>query len=136
MRSEIRRMRMSLDKLVGQNKAGPVPLEAVSEKLLVQTKEPPTETPHSNTADTVLSRDDNIHMAMTRENSPAADHGPNGAVTVEDPMNSLFEVTRLRNIRSNHSKRMRPAPESRDELNDFITRGVISEAEAEELYNM
>lgn len=76
-------------------------------------------------------------MAMTRENSlepaPSSDQG-NGAVAVEDPMNSLYEVTRLRNIRSNRAKTARPLPGSQGELNDFISRGVISEHEAEELY--
>lgn len=76
-------------------------------------------------------------MAMTRENSlePTSngDNG-NGAVTVEEPMNSLYEVTRLRNIRSNRAKTAREVPGSEGELNDFISRGVISEYEAEELY--
>lgn len=76
-------------------------------------------------------------MAMTRENSvePAhnGDHA-NGAVTVEEPMGSLYEVTRLRNIRSNKAKTARPLAGAQGELNDFISRGVIPEYEAEELY--
>lgn len=73
---------------------------------------------------------------MTRENSlePAPNGEGNGAVTVEEPMNSLYEVTRLRNIRSNQTNTTRPQPESQAELDDFISRGVISEQEAEELY--
>lgn len=76
-------------------------------------------------------------MAMTRENS--LEPAPNGdhrdiAVTVEEPMGSLYEVTRLRNIRSNKAKTARPHGGAQGELNDFISRGVISEYEAEELY--
>lgn len=101
---------------------------------------PPTGTPSNTTSPAQLSsREDNMQMAMTRENSleptSSGDQG-NGPVTVEDPMGSLYEVTRLRNIRSNRSKTSRPLPGSRGELNDFISRGVISEAEAEELYEM
>ncbi|KAF2185476.1 hypothetical protein K469DRAFT_778265 [Zopfia rhizophila CBS 207.26] len=57
-----------------------------------------------------------------------------GAVLVEEPMASLYEVTRLRNIRSNKSKTTHVANYSASELDDFITRGVIGEHEAEELY--
>lgn len=74
---------------------------------------------------------------MTRENSvepaPHGDH-TNGAVTVEEPMGSLYEVTRLRNIRSNKAKTARPLAGGQGEPNDFISRGVIPEYEAEELY--
>lgn len=70
---------------------------------------------------------------MTRENSLEPDQGLS-AVTVEEPMGSLYEVTRLRNIRSNKAKTARPLPGIQGELNDFISRGTISEREAEELY--
>lgn len=77
-------------------------------------------------------------MAMTRENS--VEPGANGeivgsgSVMVEEPMGSLYEVTRLRNIRSNRAKMVRPAADDTGEVNDFISRGVISEVEAAELY--
>ena len=81
-----------------------------------------------------------MHMAMTRENSLEPiynnEQTNNGPVAVEEPMGSLYEVTRLRNIRSNRANTVRQIPEDEGELNDFISRGVISEAEAEELYNM
>ena len=101
-----------------------------------------TNTPLNNTSPggTILStREDNTHMAMTRENSiePAGNNEHvNGAVTVEEPMGSLYEVTRLRNIRSNRAKTARPVASAQGELNDFISRGVISETEAEELYRL
>ncbi|KAH7116509.1 hypothetical protein B0J13DRAFT_653439 [Dactylonectria estremocensis] len=76
------------------------------------------------------TRLDNISMAVTRENSLA------GAVTLEEPMGSLYEVTRLRNIRSNKAKTTKPAEDTPGQLDDFISRGVISEHEAEELYNV
>ncbi|KAH8888525.1 hypothetical protein GQ53DRAFT_724526 [Thozetella sp. PMI_491] len=73
---------------------------------------------------------------MTRENSLEPGASGEQGVTVDEPMGSLYEVTRLRNIRSNRAKTARPLPESQDELNDFISRGVISETEAEELYRV
>ncbi|KAL2842566.1 hypothetical protein BJY01DRAFT_200727 [Aspergillus pseudoustus] len=77
-------------------------------------------------------------MAMTRENSlePAMNSDGNEPVTLEEPMGSLYEVTRLRNIRSNKAKTARPSPGTNSELKDFISRGVIAEAEAEELYRV
>ncbi|KAK3078836.1 hypothetical protein LTS18_006503, partial [Coniosporium uncinatum] len=78
-----------------------------------------------------------MRMAMTRENSPEAHSGgENGhsAVYVSEPMGSLYEVTRLRNIRSNQAKTAKRA-EDEGPIDDFITKGVISEAEAEELYS-
>lgn len=101
---------------------------------------PPSGTPGNMTSPAGIScREDNTHMAMTRENCPdPVSHGDlgNGSVTVEDPMGSLYKVTRLRNIRSNKSKMTRPLPEGQGQLNDFISRGVIAESEAEELYEM
>lgn len=83
---------------------------------------------------------DNMQMAMTRENSMDPEHaegceqGQSGALTVEEPMSTLYEVTRLRNIRSNQAKTARNLPDGQSEVSDFITRGVISEREAQELY--
>ncbi|CAK7201567.1 hypothetical protein SEUCBS139899_004273 [Sporothrix eucalyptigena] len=94
------------------------------------------------TALTLSTREDNTHMAMTRENSvePAAaadgSHPSSGeAVAVDEPMGSLYEVTRLRNIRSSRAKTVRPPRDGPDDaLDDFISKGVISETEAEQLY--
>ena len=85
-----------------------------------------------------LAREDNTQMAMTRENSVevASNGDGNEPVTLEEPMGSLYEVTRLRNIRSNKAKTARPSTENQGKIDDFISRGVISEQEAEELYNM
>ena len=135
MRHEIQLMRQSLDSVLAEKRQVKFPQE--SQFLAVQTGVP-TATPASTTSPAGLSsREDNTQMAMTRENSlepvANADQG-NGAVTVEEPMNSLYEVTRLRNIRSNRAKTARELPGSQGELNDFISRGVISEHEAEELY--
>lgn len=120
-------MRESLNVLLAERKqpeAGLVPPSGI-----------PTGTPCSSTSPAGLSsiREDNTQMAMTRENSLEPDQSIS-AVTVEEPMGSLYEVTRLRNIRSNKAKTARPVPGSQGELNDFISRGTISESEAEELY--
>jgi len=75
-------------------------------------------------------------MAMTRENSPVAatSNDPvQTSVNISEPMGSLYEVTRLRNIRSNQARTTRK-PGVEDPLEDFISRGVIAQAEAEELY--
>ncbi|KAL5610767.1 hypothetical protein FOBRF1_006884 [Fusarium oxysporum] len=84
---------------------------------------------------------DNINMAMTRENSVDGHSEEDqaemaGLVTLEEPMGSLYEVTRLRNIRYNKAKTTKPAEDTPDQLDDFISRVVISEHEAEELYNV
>ncbi|KAF3804153.1 Transcriptional activator of proteases prtT [Colletotrichum gloeosporioides] len=116
------------------------PPSVPSHQSVAQHSGPPSGTPGNMTSPAGIScREDNTHMAMTRENSPdPVSHGDpsNGSVTVEDPMGSLYEVTRLRNIRSNKSKMTRPLPEGQGQLNDFISRGVIAEAEAEELYEI
>lgn len=66
-------------------------------------------------------------MAMTRENSPEAQQGSSSgpaSVLVTEPMGGLYEVTRLRNIRSNQATLDRPIPEQEDQIDDFISRGV------------
>ena len=97
---------------------------------------------------------ENRAMAMTRENSP--EPGARGqaqtSLLVPEPMGSLYEVTRLRNIRSNQAKVVRYRGEEDQNIDDFITRGVrtrhlisrshtysrllqvIDESEAEELF--
>jgi hypothetical protein len=70
---------------------------------------------------------ENRAMAMTRENSP--EPGAKGLQTqsslvVTEPMGSLYEVTRLRNIRSNQAKVVRSHDENDQRVDDFITRGV------------
>lgn len=133
MREEVRKMRESLDAVLAERQPRPKFHEVAPSVV-----NPSTVTPVNSTSPAGLStREDNTQMAMTRENSlePAqgADQG-NGAVTVEEPMSSLFEVTRLRNIRSNKANTARPLIGPHGELNDFISRGVIAEHEAEELY--
>ena len=70
-----------------------------------------------------------IAMDMTRENSVERD-------SVEDtdlvtaPMRSLYDLTRIRNLRSNVKFR----PGHNPELEDFIAQGVVSLVEAENLF--
>ena len=80
-----------------------------------------------------------IGMAMTREPSPEVDNENDAtpaSVQVAEPMGTLYEVTKLRNIRSNQANISRTGPESVGQVEDFISRGIIGEAEAEELYNI
>lgn len=131
MREEMKLMRQSINTILADKRAPPVSAEA---SLMAQNVS--TGTPGSTTSPAALSntREDNTQMAMTRENSLEPDPLM-AAVTVEEPMGSLYEVTRLRNIRSNKAKTARPLSGDQGELNDFISRGVITEPEAEELYN-
>ncbi|KAF6817215.1 fungal specific transcription factor [Colletotrichum musicola] len=76
--------------------------------------------------------------AMTRENSPeqtTQDNGEDQAI-VSAPMASLFEVTKLRNIRSDPGARgaIHGPPERREEP-DFIAAGHFPLHEAEQLFS-
>lgn len=126
IREDIRQIKASLDALAGQK---------------MQHSEPTSHHGSSPTAamtagEALSMREFNLRMAMTRENSPEAngttEHDCN-SVTVEEPMGSLYEVTRLRNIRSNKAKTVRPATE-RGQVQDLISRGIIPLHEAESLY--
>lgn len=66
------------------------------------------------------------HMVMTREDSSEPVQGVNvgaASVVVAEPMGGLYELTKLRNIRSNQAKLDRLGPEE-DQMDDFIARGV------------
>ncbi|KAJ5239991.1 hypothetical protein N7468_004610 [Penicillium chermesinum] len=69
-----------------------------------------------------------VVMDVTREPSQEADlQNPD---LVPAPMRSLYEVTKLSNLRNNHTE----APRKTLLEEDFITRGLISIHEAEELF--
>jgi hypothetical protein len=72
-------------------------------------------------------------MAMTRENSQEPTQS-RADTLVTDPMGALYEVTKLRNLRSNnlhgHAYAARPTILE----DDFISKGKVSEADAEELF--
>lgn len=136
MREEIRQMRDCLDTLIRQG------------ATVSKPEHPPAMLHHaqveaeSGSSPAIIARppgeEDNMRMAMTRENSPEqasnGEQSTGGSVNVEEPMGSLYEVTRLRNIRSNKAKTARSQVGGNRELNDFISRGVISLPEAEDLY--
>lgn len=126
IREDIRQIKASLDALAGQKMQQPEPIS--------HHESSPTA---AITAGEALSmREFNLRMAMTRENSPEANGNTehnDSSVTVEEPMGSLYEVTRLRNIRSNKAKTVRPATE-RGQVQDLISRGIIPLHEAEGLY--
>lgn len=69
-----------------------------------------------------------VVMDITRE--PTPENGLQDPDLVPAPMRSLYEVTKLRNLRSNHSQ----VPKKTLLEEDFITRGLISLHEAEELF--
>jgi hypothetical protein len=71
---------------------------------------------------------------MVREPSTGPDEN-DGDVLAAAPMASLFEVTKLQNIRNN-IQAPPPNPRSRTNLeNDFISQGKISMSDAEELFH-
>ncbi|KAH8657547.1 hypothetical protein BGZ60DRAFT_493817 [Tricladium varicosporioides] len=57
-------------------------------------------------------------------------------VLASEPMGSLYEVTRLQKFRRRAPQDERNSTQRDEELNDFISRGVIDVAEAEELLKM
>lgn len=76
-------------------------------------------------------------MAMTRENSQEAESSSELANEglVAPPMGTLFEVTKLRNIRSNPRGQIgTPKPTLLED--DFISQKKISEIEAQELFDV
>jgi len=81
------------------------------------------------------------HTAMTRENSPVGRLTDDQidlarAVSMNEPMGSLYEVTRLRNIRFNQCSEPGSERSSEGPIIDFISKGVIKEEEAERLYKI
>lgn len=70
-------------------------------------------------------------MAMTREHSLEPESSKMNDALVSAPMGSLYEVTKLRNLRSNPSANTGPVV-----VEDFISKGKVSEAEAEELFGI
>lgn len=75
-------------------------------------------------------------MAMTRENSQEPTQSRASDTLVTDPMGALYEVTKLRNLRSNklHGHDYFHAARSTIVEDDFISKGKVSEADAEELF--
>jgi hypothetical protein len=75
-----------------------------------------------------------IGMAMTRENSLEPEQQKEAEETLV-PMANLYEVTKLRNLRSYQSGR-RPLTGDMLMREDFITRGLISLDEAKDLFQL
>jgi hypothetical protein len=69
-------------------------------------------------------------MDMTRENSVEPDVDEQSEL-VPAPMRSLYDLTRIRNLRSN----IRRISDIHFIENDFIGQGIISQSEAENLFN-
>ncbi|EUC38743.1 hypothetical protein COCVIDRAFT_87173 [Bipolaris victoriae FI3] len=127
--AEMARMRTAVQRLLAHNK-------------LPGLDSPPEESPQPPSGQTVTVTPTNVisesgHttllvpplMDMTRDNSVERDSGEeSGLVTA--PMRSLYDLTRIRNLRS--SARWKPNSNSVDE--DFIAQGVVSLREAEELF--
>lgn len=75
-----------------------------------------------------------LGMAMTRENScEPPEPGGDSAPLVAAPMASLFEITKLRNLRSNVNGHLHASDDNKMH-EDFISRGKVSLEEAEKLF--
>ncbi|KAF4829923.1 Transcriptional activator of proteases prtT [Colletotrichum siamense] len=157
MREEIRQMRRSLDAVLGRGQSDTSIDNVPSKKPIEDTEKADCLSPlHASTtprissppkllsardfsARTIGGRDANTRLALTREESPnpvSDDDQQYGPETLEEPMGSLYEVTRLRNVRSNQANTPQPIPPDNSKLDDFISRGAISEEKAEEFYNI
>lgn len=73
-------------------------------------------------------------MAMTRENSQEAEDSPELGHALSAPMGTLFEVTKLRNLRSHPHGNTRHTLNTTSLEEDFISSGKITEKEANELF--
>jgi hypothetical protein len=84
------------------------------------------------------SRTQSATMAMTRENSQertvTGDAGHNALIAA--PMGSLYEVTKLRNLRSNPNAYFKPGTAAPLEDKDFISSGEINLEDAEEMFQI
>ncbi|KAL3417232.1 major facilitator superfamily transporter [Phlyctema vagabunda] len=74
-------------------------------------------------------------MAMTRENSQEPESGKINDALVSAPMGTLYEVTKLRNLRSNPNERL-PMPQTSALEEDFISKNKISLSVAEDLFQV
>ncbi|KFX98547.1 hypothetical protein V490_02256 [Pseudogymnoascus sp. VKM F-3557] len=76
-------------------------------------------------------------MAMTRESSQEPAQSRENDTLVTDPMGALYEVTKLRNLRSNNLHRHGNVHATKSTIleDDFISKGKVSEADAKELFS-
>lgn len=103
---------------IGESRNGPSPASSHHghRPSIDASQSHPHATPHEGPG---------VVMDVTRE--PSQEPDPE---LVPAPMRSLYEVTKLRNLRNNHIE----APKKTLLEEDFITRGLISLHEAEELF--
>lgn len=91
---------------------------------------------HSNSEERLTSQ--SARMAMTRDNSQ--ERLGRGEVVddvlIAAPMGSLYEVTKLRNLRSNPRGYLGPGLAAPPGESDFISSGEISLGEAEEMFRI
>lgn len=77
-----------------------------------------------------MEDDDHVRSApMARDHSTHEEHE---GQLFSNPMGSLYEVTKLRGLRGNDGERS-GAPQEEIDM-DFISRGLISLSEAQELF--
>ncbi|KAL0940544.1 C6 transcription factor [Colletotrichum truncatum] len=154
MREEIKQMKQSLDAVLGKagglshvqntSHASPnIPSSKVGSRSPEEKQASSTPVKQSPSRLTSTRKrgdqDTNTRLEMAREDSPnpvSEDDQQYGPETLEEPMGSLYQVTRLKNIRNNQANNVLPHSAEQDTLDDFISRGVISEEQAEGLYKI
>lgn len=127
--AEIEQLRSAVQYLLQHNK-----LPAL-ERLKEESPPHPDSGHHVNISPTNMTNDSNhlvvpvAPMDMTRETSVEHESGEESDL-VTAPMRSLYDLTRIRNLRS--SVRWRPNSNSVEE--DFIAQGIVPLHEAEDLF--
>ncbi|KAJ5818538.1 hypothetical protein N7474_004129 [Penicillium riverlandense] len=86
--------------------------------------------PSINRSHTYTSHNEGPGVVMDVTREPSQEPDLQGPDLVPAPMRSLYEVTKLRNLRNNNIE----APKKTLLEEDFISRGVVSIHEAEELF--
>ncbi|KAJ6115568.1 hypothetical protein N7523_005985 [Penicillium sp. IBT 18751x] len=110
----------------GESRNGPSPAASHGHRTSIDASQ--SQSQSQSQSHVTPHEEPGVVMDVTREPSPEPDlQNPD---LVPAPMRSLYEVTKLRNLRNNHIE----APKKTLLEEDFITRGLISLHEAEELF--
>ncbi|KAF6818850.1 C6 transcription factor [Colletotrichum plurivorum] len=144
MREEIKQMQRSLDAVLIQDLRR-ADAEGDPTGILPETRgfSPRPNTPPEELVSPArpISARETSRREAPRGSSPGHpafdDEQQHGPEALKEPMGSLFEVTKLRSIRNNQTTTQTSHSRGRKgTCRDLITRGVIPEARAQELYNI
>ncbi|KAL7274529.1 hypothetical protein RUND412_002574 [Rhizina undulata] len=110
-------------------------MSATSTEPPLSARQPTSAPPASSAGFTQVKSEEGLvarSLEMTRENSQEPPEN-DGSSLVSNPMGSLYEVTKLRSLRSSYG----PRPGQPSDLDgDFISRGLITLSEGQELFEL